>query len=91
MNLVNDKRGVIGQRRAHGARGQTQESALLAGQERVACVDEPGKGRVFRQEPDGPLERRHVVVFPDRHMLVEVADQRFPPADQPPAGLTKER
>src|SRR6202044_1978828 len=52
---------------------------------------EPGKGRVFRQETDGPLESGHIVVFPDRYMLVEVADQRVPPTDQPAAGLPKER
>ena len=40
--------------------------------------------------PDGPLEGRHVVVFPDRHMLVEVADQGLPPADHPAPGLAEE-
>src|SRR5262249_11445289 len=43
------------------------------------------------QESNGLLERGHIIVFPDRHMLVQVADQRFPPADHPPSGSAKKR
>ena len=71
-------------------RRQPQEPALLAGQERVRRLDEPGERGVLRQEADRPLERRHVVVFPDRHVLVQVSDQGLPPPDHPPAGLAEE-
>ena len=64
-----------GNRGRLGARREPQEPALFPGQERVARLDELGERRVLREVPDGPLERRHVVVFPDRHVLVEVADR----------------
>ena len=52
--------------------------------------DELGEGRVLRQELASPLEGRHVVVFPDRHVLVEVADQGVPPADHPAPRLAEQ-
>ena len=69
---------------------QPQEPALLARQERVAGGHEPRERGVLRQEPDRPLEGGHVVVFPERHVLIQVSDQRLPPPDHPPAGLAEE-
>ena len=91
MDLVDDERGRLGQVGRQGARREPEEPALLAGQERVAGRDEPGEGGVLRQRLNRALEGRHVVVFPDRHVLVQVADEGVPPADHPAAGPAEQR
>ena len=90
MDLVDDERRRIGQGREGAAGRRPEEPALFAGQQRVAGRDEPGEGGVLRQDADCPLERRHVVVFPDRHVLVQVAHERLPPADHPAARLAEQ-
>ncbi len=90
MNLVNDERGRLGEARSRRAFDQPQEPALLTDQERVARGDESGERRIPGQELTSPLEGRHVVVFPDRHLFVEIADHGLPPADHPAAGLAEQ-
>ena len=90
MDLVNDERGRLGQGRT-AAPAAAQEPALLTGQERVGAATNRAKAGFFDRNWIGPLEGRHVVIFPDRHVLVKVADQRVPPADHPPAGRAEER
>jgi hypothetical protein len=89
LDFVHDKGRWLGQRRSRAAQRQPDKAAFLSCQQRVAGRDKTGKRWVLREKLNRPLECGHVIVFPDRHMLVQVTDQGGPPADHPAAGRAK--
>ena len=90
MNLVNHEFRRLGECGWLSLPCQAEEAVLLAGKQRIAPGDERREFWLAAEDSDGTCESGHVVVFPDRHMLVEIADERLPPSNHPPAGLAKQ-
>ena len=94
------ERGGSRERQTAPARAVKDDAAPAASRRnRLSSPAKSGSRAATNRAKAGFLDRNwiarskagHVVVFPDRHMLVEVADQRGPPPDHPAAGLAKER
>src|SRR2546426_10096971 len=91
VNLVNGELSRLGQGRPFREARKAEEAALLARKERVAQLHEAAESLLPPQKLDPLLEARHAVELPDRHLLVEVSNERRPPAHHVPSGLAKER